>query len=165
MKRSARILDGFTRESRTIYLFKNGLENTKHLLKDEVWNTYLVSPYKKGDTIQMIGGPVMAFANTILAGPDAIYADAVDSRLESHNRFRIVRDTRMFFQNVMTLHPLRAAGDAFRVVFNDPILDGGDALFGFRHDRLGAQGSAMNVPSSQLAVRNDVAHTLNHSAA
>lgn len=120
-------------EQRRIFLFKTFGENMKEYGKD--LKTYISEPYKNGDPIQMVTGPVMAAASLILEGPDVAYAGIVDQSLQSpEGTFgRITRDTRSLANNVFTLHPLKALGDASRLVFSDIPLTIGDAVGGFRN--------------------------------
>jgi hypothetical protein len=96
-------------------------------------NTYL-DAWKGNDTLAKVTGAGMAGLSAVLEGPDRLYAAAVGQRLENPNGIlgRTRRDIGQLLQNVVTLHPLRALGDAWRLGTSDLLLDGADAITGHR---------------------------------
>lgn len=97
----------------------------------DIRDTYLSN--KKG-ILDTTLGAVMTAASVIAEGPDQAY-DAILGR-EYHRPSGIAgrtrRDIGLLLKDVVTLHPLRALGDAWRIATSDLILDGGDALTGNR---------------------------------
>ncbi|UPA22339.1 hypothetical protein K8942_04800 [Candidatus Peribacteria bacterium] len=120
-------------EARCIHLFKEVGSNLKTYGKD-LGQEYITGPYQKHDAIQMITGPVMAAASVILEGTDQIVAGVLDQKLEPSNGTlgRMRRDGKEFLKDVVTLHPIRAIADGFRLVTSDLLLDVGDAVGGHR---------------------------------
>lgn len=100
----------------------------------DLGNTYFSNPFKKKDSIAMITGPVMAAASLLLEGTDQMYSAVVGPEYEAPHGIggRTRRDVKALLKDVVTLHPLRAAGDAWRAITSSWILDTGDALGGHR---------------------------------
>jgi hypothetical protein len=119
-------------EQRLVGLMQTMGENVQiygHSLNDK----YISGPWKRGDTIQKVTGPVAAGVSALLEGTDVLWSGLVDQKLEQPSGLlgRMTRDTKAFVRGVVMLHPLRAAGDAWRGLTSSPILDGIDALGGF----------------------------------
>ncbi len=114
-------------ESRLAYWFQELGPNLKTYGSD-LGQEYLAG-FKKGDPIQMITGPVMAAASILLEGPDQLIAGVVDKKLEPPRGAlgRIRRDTGALIKDVLTLHPFKAAADAFRLP-GSALLDAGDTI-------------------------------------
>ncbi len=122
-------------EERLLSLFKPLGENVKTWGGDTKEN-YLTGPWKRGDNIQKITGPVAAAAATLFELPDYLYAGVVDQNVKPASGIagRVRRDTGLLLKDIVTLHPLRAGGDAFRLVFNDVPMDSIDLIGGFRRN-------------------------------
>lgn len=120
-------------ESRCIHWFKEVGPNLRDYGRD-LSQEYVTGPYKRHDTIQKITGPVMAAASAILEGPDQIIAGAVDKKLEPPHGVlgRMRRDSGEFLKDAVTLHPIRALTDVFRLATSDLLLDAGDLVGGHR---------------------------------
>lgn len=120
-------------ESRLLCWFKEVGSNLKTYGSD-LGQEYITGPYQKNDVIQKITGPVMAAASVILEGTDQIVAGVVDQKLEPSNGIlgRMRRDGKEFLKDVVTLHPIRAIADGFRLATSDLLLDIGDIVGGHR---------------------------------
>ena len=136
-------------EHRLIALFKTFGENMKeygHDLNDQ----YISGPYNRRDPIQKGLGPVMAAGSVILEGTDQLWAGVVDQKLEKPTGIagRLRRDTKLLLNDVVTLHPLRAVGDVFRIGLADIPLDIGDTIGGFRLNERSRMQQAMAKETS-----------------
>lgn len=88
---------------------------------------------KKG-LVDRAGSAAMAGLSVVLEGTDQIY-DAILGREYVAPKGivgRTRRDLGLLFKDVFTFHPLRAAGDVWRLATSDWILDGGDMVTGNR---------------------------------
>lgn len=84
-----------------------------------------------------VGAPIMMIVSALSEGLDPLIAGAIDQPLDMPEGVfgRTRRDAGKLLKDVVTLHPIRAAADAFRLVSTNVLLDGGDALFGFHQAR------------------------------
>ena len=121
-----------TAERRLTHLFKEVGSNLSSWGKDAA-DRYVVGPVEQGNPVKAVMGSVMAVASTILEAPDAAVAGAFDNRVtyEGRTGLRTTRDVGQFAKNVLTLHPIRAITDVWRVATTDIPLDLGDAVGGF----------------------------------
>lgn len=134
----------FLAERRPVFLFRTFGENLKSYGKD-LDKQYLSGPYDRKDPIQKGLGPVMAAGSLILEGTDQLWAGVVDQRLDVPTGIagRTRRDIKLLLKDIVTLHPLRAIGDGFRLAFADVPLDIGDTVGGFRLNDRHRMDSAM----------------------
>ncbi len=119
-------------ERRLIHLFKEVGSNLASWGKDTA-DRYIVNPVEQENPVKALMGSVMTVASTILEAPDAAVAGVFDNRVtyEGRTGLRTTRDVGQFVKNAVTLHPFRAATDAWRVATTDIPLDFGDAVGGF----------------------------------
>lgn len=88
---------------------------------------------KKG-LVDRAGSAAMAGLSVVLEGTDQLY-DAVLGReyiAPAGIAGRTRRDLKLLFKDIFAFHPLRAAGDIWRLGTSDWILDGGDMITGNR---------------------------------
>jgi hypothetical protein len=123
---------GFSlRESRLIALressFGDHMKDYGHDLKD----TYISG--RKG-TFDRVAGAAMIPVSAILEGPDQIFDGILGRKYEAPAGVagRTRRDIKLLFKDVFTLHPIRAAADAWKLATSDLILDSGDLVTGSR---------------------------------
>lgn len=119
-------------ERRLIRLFKEVGNNLKSWGGD-TFDRYIKGPVEQGNPVKTVMGSVMAAASTLLEASDALVAGVVDNRIPFRERtgLRTTRDAGKFLENVVTLHPFRAASDAWRIATADLPLDAGDVIGGF----------------------------------
>lgn len=101
---------------------------------------------KKG-LVDRAGSAAMAGLSVALEGTDQIY-DAILGReyiAPKGIAGRTRRDLWLLFKDVFTFHPLRAAGDVWRLGTSDWILDGGDMVTG---NRLNTRNAATKLLAS-----------------
>lgn len=98
----------------------------------DTWGTYIEKPWTEGGTYEKVTGPVAATISLIAEGIDQGVSRVIGQPYEAPQgpMGRTIRDTRLFVQDLVTLHPLRAARDAFSVVTSDWIADGADLIGG-----------------------------------
>lgn len=103
----------------------------------DIWSTYVTAGVKEKDPIKMATGVVMTPLSLLLEGPDHLYAGLVGQKYEAPTGIagRIRRDAGMLLKDVVTLHPLKALGDAWRLGTSDWILDVGDGIGRHTRDR------------------------------
>lgn len=120
------------RENRLIFRQRESSfgEHMKEFGKD-LWDTNIAG--KRG-VFDRISGGVMAAVSTVLEGPDHVYDAALGREYIEPKGIagRIMRDTGLLAKDIFTLHPLRALGDAWKLLTSDWILDAGDAITGNR---------------------------------
>lgn len=129
-------------ELRLVYWMKEVGPNLRTYGKD-LGKEYFTDPYTRKDAIGMVTGPVMAAASVLLEGTDQIFAGIVDQKLTppSGPLGRMRRDGKEFLKDVVTLHPIRALADGFRLATSDLLLDAGD-LAGGHHQKLQSYSQA-----------------------
>lgn len=134
------------RENRLLAEKEAGFWQNFRSYTDDLGETYISDSVTERDPIKMATGVVMLPASLILEGTDQIYAALVGQKYQkpSGPAGRIVRDTKLLAKDVFTGHPLRAIGDAFRVVTADWILDAGD-LLGGHHMHEGIRSNALQT--------------------
>lgn len=118
-------------ERRLLSLMKEVGPNLKEYGKDVIWEKYLRDPWRRGDNIAKITGPVMATASAILEGTDQIWAGIVDQKLENPTGTlgRLQRTGREMVGNIKEKEPIKFIVNAVRTPV-EGILDVGDAIFG-----------------------------------
>ncbi|MDD5041260.1 MAG: hypothetical protein PHX87_03235 [Candidatus Peribacteraceae bacterium] len=131
-KRSPNTRPESVRERRLTALFKEVGSNLTSWGKDTA-DRYIAGPVEQQNPVKAVMGSVMAVASAILEAPDAAVAGAFDNpvKYEGRTGLRTTRDVGQFAKNVVTLHPIRAVTDAWRVATTDIPLDLGDAVGGF----------------------------------
>lgn len=114
-------------ESRLLKKFMEEMKSYGNELNDR----YL-SAWKEKDNLKKVTGTALAGLSAALEGPDRAWGALMGQNLKTPNGIlgRTRRDAGELLKNVVTLHPLRAMGDAWRLVTSSPILDTADAFGG-----------------------------------
>lgn len=118
------------RESRSIHLFKEVGSNLKEWGSD-AGSTYIAQGWKEGDPIKMIAGIPMGLASVFTEASDYALAGIADQKLEASGELRTWRDIKEIGTNNVR-HPIKTVLSGLRLISDIP-MDGGDALFGFKH--------------------------------
>jgi hypothetical protein len=94
--------------------------------------SYVTAGFKEKDPIKAVTGAVMAPLSVLLEGPDQTYDAFLGREYQRPEGIagRTRRDVKLLLKDIVTLHPLLALGDAWRLGTSDWILDAGDALGG-----------------------------------
>ena len=118
-------------EHRMLSLFKEVGPNAKEWY-DHVSSTYIATPMNAQNYPQAALGAGMTVVSAGLELPDYLIAGALDYEIDApEGTFgRTRRDVSQLFQNVITLHPIRAVTDAIRLATTDVIVDMGAAMSG-----------------------------------
>lgn len=126
---------------RRLIRLKEGFGNHMADYGRDLGGTYFKS--KKG-ILDRAGSAAMAGLSVIFEGTDQLYDALMGREYVAPKGLlgRIQRDTWLLLKDVFTLHPLRAAGDIWRLATSDLILDGGDLITG---NRLNTRNAAMKV--------------------
>ncbi len=85
------------------------------------------------DPLQKVMGGVGAAASVVLEGTDVLWSGLVDEQYARPSGIvgRTRRDAGLLLKNVVTLHPLRALGNGWRLLTSDLPLDAIDVVGGF----------------------------------
>jgi len=107
-------------ESRPVFWFKEVGPNLTTWGKD--LKRYVDQPYKEGNPLKAGLGAVMIVSEGVLRSLDMVFAGIVDQKKEAPSGFmgRTTQAGGQLLKNVVTLHPLRAAGNASELIFSFP---------------------------------------------
>ncbi len=138
-------------EHRLLSFFREMGPNVK-----EYWNDVKKEyggAIKNGDALQKGLGVVGGASSLFFEGTDQLWAGLVDKKVEPPQgpAGRIVRDTKEFLNDVVTLHPLRAASDVFRGISGIP-MDAIDLVGGFHQGYNHATRSQVQALMSEQAL-------------
>jgi len=117
-----------------------------HLRTDGPLETVGAIPLAVGAGIGKIGNTVVAdISNALGADTHPIPLGEGNFKYMRRDVASVLDNTMAFGKNVLTLHPLRATGNALKTGFDlvdltfvDPVLDGGTAVFGHAYEKKGS---------------------------
>ena len=134
----ARIHSPLVGETRMIALRREGESGFWEHMQDygrDIGNTYISQGIGEKDPVKTVTGAFMLPLSVLLEGPDQVWSGITGQRYEAPRGLigRTRRDMGLLLQDIFTLHPLRAAGDVWRMATSDWILDTGDVIGNHQH--------------------------------
>ncbi len=142
------------RERRLAFWFGEVKPNVVNWGKD-VKKNYIDDPIVRKDPLKTVLGVGMVGAEAVLRFPDMVWAGVVDQKKDAPTGFmgRTRQASGQLLTNVVTIHPLRALGNASELVFSFPwALDLADATIFNRDNTRSAVAKVMKEREPQLAM-------------